>query len=186
MTLPKSWMLPSLVPEDITLDSPCGQIHLEMVEVLDEAAAEMDQEESNRVGVRPNVLTKLLCRDTASGKPAVVQMYVQIPLTGTEWLPPSQRAPQAVAVVPLRARRCSDTPGKLRDIHCDHAPALIGSVQTTQGPGGWVSGRYVLYIALTTVCEERGGMVPLSTGVVGKGAVLCNAAGRERASSCGV
>ncbi|PYH85401.1 hypothetical protein BO82DRAFT_398824 [Aspergillus uvarum CBS 121591] len=170
MTPPKSWMLPSLVPEDVTLDGLEGPTHLEIVEVLDETAAEMDQEESNRVGVRPNVLIELLCRDTASGKPAMVHMYVQIPLTGTEWLPPSQRAPQAVDVVPPRARRCVDTHGKLRDIHCDHAPALIGSVQTKQGPGGWVPGGYVLYITLTTGREERGGMVSLSTGVVGKGA----------------
>ncbi|RAH70487.1 uncharacterized protein BO66DRAFT_391668 [Aspergillus aculeatinus CBS 121060] len=130
----------------------------------------MSQEESDRGGVKPNVLIELLCRDTASGAPAMVQMYVQIPVTGTEWQPPSQRARQAVDVVCPRARKCMDAHGKLRDIHCEHAPALIGSRQTTQGPGGWVPGGYVLYIALTTVREEDGGMVALSTGVIGEGA----------------
>ncbi|RAH50038.1 uncharacterized protein BO95DRAFT_511030 [Aspergillus brunneoviolaceus CBS 621.78] len=138
MTPPQSWMLPSLVPEDLTLDGPSPQTHLEIVEILDEAAAEMSQEESHRKGVKPNVLIELLCRNTASGAPAMVQMYVQIPVTGTEWQPPSKRARQAV--------------------------------DTTQGPGGWVPGGYVLYIALTTVREEDGGMVALSTGGIGEGA----------------
>ncbi|PYI30548.1 hypothetical protein BP00DRAFT_447386 [Aspergillus indologenus CBS 114.80] len=98
----------------------------------------MDKAKADQEGVPPSVIIELLCCDPRRETPVIVRMYCQIPHTGMERKPASQRATQATDAVCPQATECLATSKKLAEVKCEHSPVLIGSAQTKQGPWGWV------------------------------------------------
>ncbi|RAL02636.1 uncharacterized protein BO80DRAFT_443436 [Aspergillus ibericus CBS 121593] len=160
----KSWLLPSMTGRTITLTSNTTT-QWQLIIAVKESPVEMDRADVFEQGAHPNTRIDFLCENLADpSHQAFIAMFLQIPVLGTESLPPSVRALQATKNDSERAKSLRLAYYRLHAANCQHTPAFLGIGEEEQGPEGWVPGGYVVFLGFTRVPGER-----LGTGCVGEG-----------------
>ncbi|KAJ5580253.1 uncharacterized protein N7459_006238 [Penicillium hispanicum] len=123
-----------------------------IVKKLGEFQQRMIQEEvTDGMGI-PYAAGKFLCHPVGnSSKLAFMRIYIQIPVTGTEFLQAKIREKQAV---PVREHKELTVLKTLRLQNCKVTPRLLGYQQGTQDTDGFIPGGYITHLIWDKVPGE--------------------------------